>query len=169
MAFGKTAASFTITDDAGAAKYLREQLTAALSVSVTVRDQYCLIRQNAPYYENYDENYGVAGRLQGETPAPVIGLSANGFAQVKLNVGTRWVKGRDIGVCLTQAMVNSQLGPAAKKAVDEWWANQTVGPYWADQILNNQSKFNNAINEINAFYLKPLLATLPFFQEWKLV
>ena len=169
MAFGKTSASFTTTDDASAGKYLRERLTAALSVSVTVKDQYCMIYANAPYYENYDVNYGISGRVQGKTPVPVIGLSANGFAQVVLNVGTRWIKANELGDCLTQAMVNSQLGPAAKKAVDNWWTNQTVGPYWADQILNNQAKFTNAINEINELYLKPLLATLPFFQEWNLV
>ena len=170
MAFlGNGASDYTLTDDATAGQYLRERLTAALTVSVEVKDQYCMIYKNAPYYVYYDKAYGVMGRVQGETPAPVIGLSANGFAQVILNVGTVWVEAREVGDCLTQTMVNKQLGPAAKKAVDQWWANQTVGPYWADQILNNQTKFTNAINEINEFYLKPLLATLPFFQDWKLV
>jgi hypothetical protein len=166
---GNGASDYTLTDDATAGQYLRDKLTAALTVQIEVISAYCMVAANTPYYVYYDVGYGVMGRVQGDTPVSVLAQSANGFAQVRLNVGDVWVKSDSIKGCLTQEDVNKQLAPAARKAVDEWWANQKVGPHWADQILNNQREFTAAINEINEFHLKPLLAKLPFFQEWKLV
>ena len=167
MAFGKTSANYSTSDQSTISSELKKRLEAALSVSVSGLDQYCLIAGGTKLYDYYDANSPSRG-LSSTQPLPVISKSANGFVQVQYGSGKFWILDGS-RQCLTQSMVNQALVAPAKKAVDNWFKSTNPTPYQAKVYLENQAAFNAVVSQIDGQFLSPVLKQTPFFITWRLV
>ena len=167
MAFGKTSTSYSVSDQSTVSSELKKRLEAALSVSVSGLDSYCLIPGSTELYDYYDVN-SPSRKLGAERPMPVIAKSANGFVQVQYDSGRFWILDRS-RQCLSQAMVNQALVAPAKKAVGQWFRQVNPSPYQAKIYLENQTAFNAVVAQIDGQFLSTLLKQEPFFIKWRLV
>jgi hypothetical protein len=167
MAFGKTASNYSTSDQSTVSSELKRRLEAALSVSVSGLDQYCLIAGGTKLYDYYDTNSPSRG-LSSTQPLPVISKSANGFVQVQYGSGKYWILDGS-RQCLSQAMVNQALVAPAKTAVDNWFKSTNPTPYQAKVYLENQTAFNAVVAQIDGQFLSTLLKKEPFFIKWRLV
>jgi hypothetical protein len=168
MAFGKTASNYSTSDQSTISSELKRRLQAALSVTVSPLDQYCLIGGGTKLYSYYDTNSPVSATVDSTQPLPILQQSANGFIKVQYGSGQYWIPDQS-RQCLTQAMVNQALAAPAKTAVDNWFKSVNPTPYQAKIYLENQAAFNAVVNQIDGQFLSPVLKQTPFFIKWRLV
>jgi len=173
---GKTGADFVTSDSQLVYTSLVQKLVSAQQFSVTGLDAYCKFRSGSTLFSKPEASGSFnVGSLSADTPYEVSGESRD-FYQIMVGSMARYIsKGARIE-CLTQAMVNKELGPLSVMAVNNWWSKQQqagrVSISWAENLSRSNfanNDFYKAVQDIVRDELRPLVRASTWFKGWGLV
>ena len=173
---GKTGADFVTSDSQLVYTSLVQKLVSAQQFSVTGLDAYCKFKSGSTLFSKPEASGSFnVGSLTADTPYEVSGESRD-FYQIMVGSGARYISKNALIECLTQAMVNTQLGPLSVIAVNNWWSKQQqagrVSISWAENLSRNNyanNDFAQAVGDIVKNDLRPLVKASAWFKGWGLV
>ena len=173
---GKTPSSFVTSDSQLVYTSLVQKLVSAQQFSVTGLDAYCKFKSGSTLFSKPEASGSFnVGSLSADTPYEVSGESRD-FYQIMVGSIARYISKGALIECLTQAMVNKELGPLSVMAVNNWWSKQQqagrVSISWAENLSRNNyanNDFAQAVGDIVKNDLRPLVRASAWFKGWGLV